>query len=112
MKKDVLIIGAGASGLMAAIHAARCKADVTVLEQKERAGKKLLHTGNGRCNLTNLEQKEEYYRCSQPKFPSEVLKQFPVEETLAFFQSLGILPKTGISVRHKPCHKEGEYFFS
>lgn len=94
MKRQILIIGAGASGLTAAIHAARCGADVTVLEHKEQAGKKLLSTGNGRCNLTNLEQKKEYYRCSRPDFPAEVLKQFSVEETLNFFQSLGILPKS------------------
>ncbi len=94
MKKHILIIGAGASGLMAAIQAAKCGANVTVLEHKEQAGKKLLSTGNGRCNLTNLEQKEEYYRCSCLDFPGEVLRQFSMKDTLEFFQSLGILPKS------------------
>ena len=85
MKKRILIIGAGASGLMAAIQAAKCGANVTVLEHKERAGKKLLSTGNGRCNLTNLEQKEEHYRCSRLDFTGEVLMQFYVKDTIKIF---------------------------
>ena len=56
MKKRIVIIGGGASGLMAAVMAARNGASVTVLEQNEKPGKILLATGNGRCNLTNLSQ--------------------------------------------------------
>ena len=59
MGKKVLVIGAGASGMTAAIHAARAGADVTLLEHGDRAGRKLLSTGNGRCNLTNLDQRPE-----------------------------------------------------
>ena len=51
----VIIVGAGASGLMAASTAVRNGARVTVLEAMERPGKKLLTTGNGRCNLTNMD---------------------------------------------------------
>ena len=94
MRRQVLIIGAGASGLMAAIHAARAGALVTLLEHKEQAGKKILSTGNGRCNLTNLDQREEYYRCSQKGFPQSVLTRFTVEDTLDFFEGLGIVPKS------------------
>ncbi len=90
MKRHVLIAGAGASGMTAAIWAAREGARVTLLEQKDCPGKKLLSTGNGRCNLTNLNQKDEYYRCSQPGFPSSVLRQFSVDDTLEFFRRLGI----------------------
>ena len=93
MKRQVLIVGAGASGLMAAIHGLRAGARVTLLEHKERAGKKILSTGNGRCNLTNLDQREEYYRCSCPGFPYPVIKRFPAEHTMEFFRELGILPK-------------------
>ena len=50
---EVLVVGAGASGLMAAIEAAKAGAKVTLLEGMEKSGKKLLTTGNGRCNLTN-----------------------------------------------------------
>lgn len=94
MRRRVIIVGAGASGLAAAIQAARAGASVTLLEHGKQAGKKLLSTGNGRCNLTNLDQKEEYYRCSQDGFPAEVLKRFSVSETLAFFQGLGLETKS------------------
>ncbi len=93
MKRHVLIVGAGASGMTAAIHAAREGAKVTLLEQKERPGKKLLSTGNGRCNLTNRDQKDEYYRCSQAGFPASALGRFSAEDTLEFFGRLGIVPK-------------------
>ncbi len=93
MKRHVLIVGAGASGMTAAIHAAREGVKVTLLEQKERPGKKLLSTGNGRCNLTNRDQKDEYYRCSQAGFPASALGRFSAEDTLEFFGRLGIVPK-------------------
>ena len=53
-EKNVIIIGAGASGLMAAVWAARGGASVTVLEHGDRAGRKLLLTGSGKCNFTNM----------------------------------------------------------
>lgn len=93
MGKHVLIIGAGASGMTAAVHAARAGADVTLLEHKDRAGKKLLSTGNGRCNLTNLEQKSECYRCGDAGFLKDVLGQFTALDALEFFEGLGVLPK-------------------
>ena len=58
LKKQIFVIGAGASGLMAAIQAAVYGAAVTVLEQNDRPGKKICATGNGRCNMTNLNQDE------------------------------------------------------
>ncbi|MFZ5940827.1 MAG: NAD(P)/FAD-dependent oxidoreductase [Bacteroidota bacterium] len=63
MKKeyDVIVIGAGASGLLAAGSAAQAGADVLVLEKKERAGRKVLITGKGRCNLTNTATATEYF---------------------------------------------------
>ena len=54
MPVRIVIIGGGASGLAAAITAAGQDADVTILEHKDRVGKKILMTGNGKCNLTNL----------------------------------------------------------
>lgn len=93
MRRTVLVIGGGASGMTAAIHAARNGADVTILEHTERVGKKILSTGNGRCNLTNLFQSVECYRCSQADFPMSVIAQVPVEETLRFFGELGIVVK-------------------
>lgn len=94
MKKRVVIIGGGASGLMAGITAARLGAAVILLEHMDKIGKKLLSTGNGRCNLTNLEQRPEYYRSSYPEFPEYALQQFSPEQTLRFFEELGIYPKS------------------
>lgn len=94
MKRKVLIIGGGASGLTAAITAARKGADVTILEHMDRVGKKILSTGNGRCNITNLTMQADCYRCSQKDFPMKVIDQFPVKDTLAFFDSIGILTKS------------------
>ena len=64
--KQVLIIGGGASGLMAAITAARNGAKVTLLEKNRQTGKKLLVTGNGRCNFTNRNQELSNYRTDRP----------------------------------------------
>ena len=86
LKKQIFVIGAGASGLMAAIQAAVYGAAVTVLEQNDRPGRKICATGNGRCNMTNLNQDENAYRGSHPEFAKDALAQFPVEKTLKFFQ--------------------------
>lgn len=93
MAKKVMIIGGGASGLTAAIAAARQGADVTILEHMDRVGRKLLSTGNGRCNMTNLSVRAEYFRCSQKQFPMKVLDRFSVWDTLTFFDELGIVTK-------------------
>ncbi len=93
MTKKVMIIGGGASGLTAAIAAARQGADVTILEHMDRVGKKILSTGNGRCNMTNLSLRAEHYRCSQKQFPMKVLDRFSVWDTLTFFDELGIVTK-------------------
>lgn len=93
MKYNVGIIGAGASGLTAAIFAARQGARVLLIEHMDRVGKKILSTGNGRCNLTNLKMKAECYRSNEPGFPMKVIGGFPVEDTLPFFEELGIVFK-------------------
>lgn len=89
-KKEVLVIGGGASGLVAAITAARMGASVTILEHNPTVGKKILATGNGRCNLTNVEGRADAYRCSDPEFPRTVLEQVSVPDTIRFFMELGI----------------------
>lgn len=93
MKKQVVIIGGGASGLVAAISAAREGAQVTILEHMDRVGKKILSTGNGRCNMTNLVMEAECYRSSQPDFPMQVIDRFSIWDTLTFFDELGIITK-------------------
>lgn len=89
-KRKTIIVGGGASGMMAAISAARRGSRVTVLEQKNCIGKKLLVTGNGRCNFTNRVQREDCYRTGTTGFPKAVLNQFTAEDTLSFFTELGM----------------------
>ncbi len=93
MEYDVIIVGAGASGLMAAITAARQGSSVLLIEQKEKAGKKILASGNGKCNFTNNYQAPECYRSDDSAFAMKVLSCFDVSETLSFFRELGIFPK-------------------
>ena len=88
---ELFIIGGGASGLMAAIAAARQGADVTVLEQNKKPGRKLLASGNGKCNLTNTGGADLCYRGTDPAFAGLVLEQAGVKDTLAFFRDLGLL---------------------
>ncbi|SFP94498.1 hypothetical protein SAMN02910358_00202 [Lachnospiraceae bacterium XBB1006] len=90
---DVLIIGAGASGCMAAISAARQGKRVLLIEHLDKIGKKILSTGNGKCNYTNQMQGTSYYRGTDPVFVVSIFEQFSMEETVAFFRELGIYPK-------------------
>ncbi len=90
---DVIIVGAGASGLTAGIQAARMGAHVLILEHMEKAGKKILATGNGKCNFTNEKQGIAYYNGKNPAFVLPVFRQFGVTETLRFFEELGIYPQ-------------------
>lgn len=103
--RDVIVVGGGAAGLMAAIQAARCGAQVLVLEHMERPGKKLLMTGNGKCNFTNealfdLDEQQDknlaetylqkYYHGACPAFVLPALRAFGAEDTLDFFGELGV----------------------
>lgn len=80
---------------MAAITAARTgkSLSITVIEKKEKAGKKILATGNGRCNLTNREMNAKHFRSEHPEYVEPVLKKFDYEDTMSFFSSLGLLLK-------------------
>ncbi|MBQ4529871.1 MAG: NAD(P)/FAD-dependent oxidoreductase [Lachnospiraceae bacterium] len=93
MMKQIIIIGAGAAGLTAAVYAARSGADVRILEHTDKAGKKILSTGNGKCNITNRFQEISCYRGNDSSFPQKVLEQFDENDTINFMESLGILCK-------------------
>lgn len=93
---DILVIGGGASGLMAAFAAARRaekngkKLKITVLEKNSRVGKKLLMTGNGRCNLTNVHAGSEHYH-GDTEAAAAVLKQYSPNAVVDVFRSMGLL---------------------
>ncbi|NLY43397.1 MAG: NAD(P)/FAD-dependent oxidoreductase [Clostridiaceae bacterium] len=92
-KKRVVVVGGGAAGIMAAISAKRLGAEVTILEKNPRVGKKLLATGNGRCNFTNINTDISNYYGTNPKFAYSALSSFGVEDTIRFFEKLGIAHK-------------------
>jgi predicted Rossmann fold flavoprotein len=94
-RKHVIIAGGGAAGMVAAISAKRMGAEVTILERNPRVGKKLLATGNGRCNFTNInaEAGAGCYSGNNPKFAYGALSAFSVEDTIRFFEKLGIQHK-------------------
>lgn len=96
-KMTLAIIGGGAAGLCAAIFAARTlekegtAARVMLLERNPRVGKKLLSTGNGRCNLTNTDLDPSHFHGTQPRPAAAVLEQFGTEQIKDFFAGLGLL---------------------
>jgi len=91
VKKHIAIVGGGASGMIAAITAARKNAQVTIYERQDRIGKKLLATGNGQCNLTNLKCTPDNFHGDNPRFVTDALDHFTVNDTIAFFNALGAL---------------------
>ena len=90
---NIAIVGGGAAGIMAAIIAARNGASVTIYESNDRIGKKILATGNGRCNLTNIEAEKKNYHGENVDFITAATEKFWVGETLDFFSELGLLYK-------------------
>lgn len=89
---ELAIIGGGAAGMMAALTAAEwVDGTVTLLERQSRLGRKLLATGNGRCNLSNLTCAPSHYHGGYPDFVRPALDAFGVTDTLAFFRQRGLL---------------------
>ena len=88
---DVVILGGGASGMAAALSALENPVNrVTLIERQARLGRKLLTTGNGRCNLTNRNASPAHYHGGDRDFCRYALETFPVEETLAWFAEMGL----------------------
>ena len=86
-RKDIIVIGGGAAALSFSVMAGSSRR-VTVLERGARVGKKLLATGNGRCNLTGVGICAEDYNI--PERVGGFLKRFPPEAAVRFFNSLGL----------------------
>ena len=87
---DVIIVGAGASGLVCALESARRGKKVLLLEKEQQVGRKILTTGNGRCNLTNAFVCAQDYR-GTPELAASILNQFSFQQCMNFFAELGVL---------------------
>lgn len=90
MELDAVIIGAGACGLMCAVQAGYLGKRVLVLEKNAKPGAKILISGGGRCNYTNIGSTEEQFISANPHFLKSAFKQWSVEDTLNFFETYGI----------------------
>ena len=88
------IIGGGASGLMAAVTAAGMGSEVTVLERNDKIGKKILSTGNGKCNFSNRDMDFNHYYCEMPDIPVKILDAFTTGNAVSFFEDAGMLTKS------------------
>lgn len=93
MSLDVFVIGGGASGMISAIAAARNGAKVTILEKNDRIGKKILSTGNGKCNLTNLDFSMDKFFSSDADKLEMYFDLFNEKSTISFFGECGLMLK-------------------
>ena len=91
MKTEIAVIGGGASGLMAAITAKKSGKEVVILERKDRILKKVLITGNGRCNITNVNANISNYFGKNISSVENILNKFTPQDTMDFFYGLGIV---------------------
>ncbi len=91
--QDVVVIGGGAAGLVAAIFAALNNNKVTIIERNNKCGKKMLITGNGRCNYWNSDQNITHYHTNNLDIFKKIKTKENDEKILNFFDSLGIVPK-------------------
>ena len=87
---DVVILGAGAAGLMCALEAGRRGRRVLLLEHAERTGKKILISGGGRCNFTNLHYRAENFLSENPHFAKSALARFTPADIIAMVERHGI----------------------
>ena len=93
MNYDIIIIGAGASGMMAGIVAARNDKKVLIIDKNSKTGRKIYATGNGKCNYTNMKMGIEYFNSCNLEFVKNALGRFSEKDTVDFFKKIGIYPK-------------------
>lgn len=89
----IVVVGGGASGLVSAIYAAKNNDEVIILERNSSCAKKILVTGNGRCNYWNMDQEISHYHSSSLEKMDTIITKNHQEEILEFFNDLGIVPK-------------------
>ncbi|MGN0318829.1 MAG: NAD(P)/FAD-dependent oxidoreductase [Lachnospira sp.] len=92
-KVDCVIIGGGAAGLMSAANLARLGCSYLIIEHTDRLGNKLLSTGNGKCNFTNLKMDMDCFRSNCPGKVKSVIERFNEKDVISFFKSLGVFMK-------------------
>lgn len=90
MTHELIIVGAGAAGITAAITAKNYGIDVALVESNNRIGKKILTTGNGRCNISNSTISLDRYHSKNPDFIKSILNLFNLKDTIDFFSTLGL----------------------
>lgn len=90
LKHHIIIVGGGAAGIMAAILCHDMGMNSAIVEGNDRVGKKILTTGNGRCNISNKYTEENRYHSENPEFFKAALKGFKVSDTINFFSSMGL----------------------
>ena len=105
---DLIIIGGGASGLMASLSATDHGSSVLILEKNNRIGKKILVTGNGRCNYTNVLLKKDDF--NHPDFVEKIFNQFGPAETIDYFENLGIIAKVEDEGKTYPLSEQAASF--
>lgn len=105
---DLIIIGGGASGIMASITASHYLDKILIIEKNNRIGKKILVTGNGRCNYTNAFLKTTDF--NNPSFVESIFNQFGPQDTIDFFETLGIEPKIEDEGKTYPLSEQSSSF--
>lgn len=108
MDADAIIIGAGACGLMCAVQAGFLGKKVILLEKNNKPGAKILISGGGRCNFTNQWATSEQFISANPHFVKSAFKQWTVEDTIAFFETYGIVGKEKTLGQLFPDHKNAK----
>lgn len=108
ISKKVVVIGAGAAGLMAGATAALYGASVTIIEKNKRVGRKIMITGKGRCNLANNCDVQTFIN-NVPvngRFLYSAINAFTPEDTIEFFESKGLKTKTERGKSCVPCIRQ------